>query len=143
MATPTTTKSHSTTTTTATTTTEHSTTTTLTNTSPKSTTLKQTTIKMQPSITTELAIKTQPEMTTMLKNTNRNLLTTQTPFLVYPEDNEILNEIETSEKLPKLEKEAFISTTSSYSIVRPVATYHIVPLKKNEERRKGKSLNRH
>merc|ERR1719154_76008 len=65
-------------------TTEHSTTITVSDASPKTTKLEQTPIKMQPSIRTELPIETQPEMTTIRKSTNRNLITTQTPFLVYP-----------------------------------------------------------
>ena len=52
------------------------------------------------------------------------------PFIVFPEENEISNEIPTSEEFSKSEKESTRSTTVSYSIVRPVATYHIVPVKK-------------
>merc|ERR1711915_682118 len=50
---------------------------------------------------------------------NQQELTTETPFIVYPEENEIPDYGKPSAK------ELSRSTTVSYSIVRPVATYHI------------------
>jgi len=71
---------------------------------------------------------------TTLPSTNpiiQNDIKMESPFIVFPEENEISNEIPTLDDYSKSEKESTRSTTVSYSIVRPVATYHIVPVKKN------------
>jgi len=105
----------------------------------------QSTIK----ITTTLTPTTTETLTTTMKPTTKlsttksteRIMTTDTPFIVYPEESEISNEIPMADELSKPEKNSIISTTASYSIVRPVATYHIVPAKKDKGNVSRKILN--
>merc|ERR1712106_900661 len=112
---PTTTTAQSTTTTKSTTTAAQSTTTTQSTTTSKA---LPTTIRTEP-------ISTNPSTI--------GSITTDTPLIVFPEEDEISNEIPTYEEPSKQVKETARSTTVSYSIVRPVATYHIVPVKKSQK----------
>eukprot|EP00090_Calanus_glacialis_P010134 TRINITY_DN18532_c0_g1_i1.p1 TRINITY_DN18532_c0_g1~~TRINITY_DN18532_c0_g1_i1.p1 ORF type:complete len:1511 (-),score=466.46 TRINITY_DN18532_c0_g1_i1:301-4173(-) len=84
------------------------------------------------SITSKSTTTTTHSTSTTAKRTTTASLTTDTPFIVFAEKNDLSNEIPTNEEPSKPVKEAIRSTTVSYSIVRPVATYHIVPVKKSE-----------
>merc|ERR1711935_869105 len=79
-------------------------------------------------------------------NTSLNQLSSSAPFLVFPEESPLLNEVEDNVTVKEERKLRFpnevednvivkeerklrfpFRTEISYSIIRPVATYHIVP----------------
>merc|ERR1711892_280870 len=98
-----------------------------------STTAAQSTTTTQ-STTTSKALPTTIQTEPISTNPSTiGSITTDTPFIVFPEEDEISNEIPTYEEPSKQVKETARSTTVSYSIVRPVATYHIVPVKKSQK----------
>merc|ERR1711892_1095515 len=106
----------------------------------QSTTTKKATTTAAQSTTTTQSTTTSKALPTTIQtepiSTNPSTIgsiTTDTPFIVFPEEDEISNEIPTYEEPSKQVKETARSTTVSYSIVRPVATYHIVPVKKSQK----------
>merc|ERR1712128_94510 len=105
-----------------------------TTTTAQSTTITKSTTTAAQSTTTSKALPTTIQTEPISTNPSTiGSITTDTPFIVFPEEDEISNEIPTYEEPSKQVKETARSTTVSYSIVRPVATYHIVPVKKSQK----------